>query len=381
MNKRDAKALTRVRYHSGQKLSASDLQLSSDRQASLRALHMRALHNTWGIALDFQVSLENDNSELLVQPGLAYDGFGQELILTSQKSFNLSGRNSESQTVLVVSKADIDAKFESALNFCEQEELHYDLEFSWREKNQVRLGRDIPLAELTFDGNEVFLDVGLRRYAKPMRRPKIESGTLKLSWDQWEPKIIENETVALKLKQPVDTSIAGFSTELPYYFAQIVDTTYQEGEATKQVFDLGKDGFIVPLLIIDFMEKTSTYFQTNRIGVGELPAERQHQFQISIYFLHQSKTFEEIYQIIRNRGPIQIAWTGIELNQGCSPSMRKNQVQLSMSYWHLVAQLQTKPETVAYLHRHAKDSLLPIRNQTAVGHTATSLNVEIKEGD
>ena len=46
----------RVTYRRGQRLEARDLHDDHRRDARLRELHVRHLHDTWGIALGFEVT-------------------------------------------------------------------------------------------------------------------------------------------------------------------------------------------------------------------------------------------------------------------------------------------------------------------------------------
>src|SRR5689334_14739644 len=94
MTTRGKVKIERMRYWQGQKLRARDFSDQVAGEAQLRWWHNRALHNTFGVREGFKLfSVEpGTNAQaaiepgvplatILVQPGLAYDGFGRELIL------------------------------------------------------------------------------------------------------------------------------------------------------------------------------------------------------------------------------------------------------------------------------------------------------------
>lgn len=68
----------RIRYFDGQLLTARDLRDDVAYEARMRGLHVRALHNTWGVALGLAVTVQNNNV-VKVSPGIAYDCRGREL--------------------------------------------------------------------------------------------------------------------------------------------------------------------------------------------------------------------------------------------------------------------------------------------------------------
>ena len=50
MRRSNAPNLQRIAYHEGQLLSARDLGDDAAYESRLRGLHVRGLHNTWGVA-------------------------------------------------------------------------------------------------------------------------------------------------------------------------------------------------------------------------------------------------------------------------------------------------------------------------------------------
>ena len=75
-------AADRVTYREGQRLTSRDLQDDRDGRARLRRLHVRHLHETWGIATGFDVQGAG-SSAVAVGPGYALDHFARDLVLSA----------------------------------------------------------------------------------------------------------------------------------------------------------------------------------------------------------------------------------------------------------------------------------------------------------
>jgi len=73
--------LDRVVFATGDRLLARELADADAREATLHAIHVRAVHRTWGVALGFSVAASADHRAVLVGPGLAYDPCGRALVL------------------------------------------------------------------------------------------------------------------------------------------------------------------------------------------------------------------------------------------------------------------------------------------------------------
>src|SRR5262245_48900407 len=72
----------RVTYREGQRLTARDLQDDHDRIVMLRRLHVRNLHETWGIATGFDVQAAGA-AAVAVGPGYALDIGARDLVLST----------------------------------------------------------------------------------------------------------------------------------------------------------------------------------------------------------------------------------------------------------------------------------------------------------
>jgi hypothetical protein len=103
--------LARVNYYDQQFLRLADLV---DEQAYHIAMHRR--HNlaahTWGIAYGLELAFDPDKNPV-VNPGLAIDGYGREIILLDTTPLDLDAfdqKNSDSLDLyLVYSQQEIDA--------------------------------------------------------------------------------------------------------------------------------------------------------------------------------------------------------------------------------------------------------------------------------
>src|SRR6185369_2413707 len=82
----------RVNYFEGKLLSADDFTAEQHYLIEKRYLHNRLLHGS-GIVSGLAVSLSSDQSApaVIVEPGIAVDRCGREMVLTSAVSLTLSG--------------------------------------------------------------------------------------------------------------------------------------------------------------------------------------------------------------------------------------------------------------------------------------------------
>ena len=81
--------LERVRFFTGKLLAAADLEQEQDYLLAHSRRHNRFLHG-WGIVTGLSVSTQGNNI-LTVEPGLALDCAGNELVLTDPTHFPLAG--------------------------------------------------------------------------------------------------------------------------------------------------------------------------------------------------------------------------------------------------------------------------------------------------
>jgi hypothetical protein len=218
----------RLRNDTGQRLSARDLQDEVDGQNWRRAVHVAALHDTWGIALGFEVTF--GEGEAIIGPGLAYDCFGREIILSHDR--NVPGPtappdNAEgTDPVVLVVRYDtnLDARRAQADAFpCTDTGGRPGREeplFRWSARGGVRLGLEVPLlaARMTAKGL-TDLDRRVRRYTRALVRPHIAAGSTEATqaWEVWED---QEREARFGVQTFVDTADAGFVGR-PYYLATV----------------------------------------------------------------------------------------------------------------------------------------------------------------
>ncbi len=79
---------SRIRHYLGERLTAGDMTEDSAYESWLRALHVRAVHDTWGVALGFELGW-SFSPEVPIGPGLAYDACAGEILLSEVTTLSL----------------------------------------------------------------------------------------------------------------------------------------------------------------------------------------------------------------------------------------------------------------------------------------------------
>jgi hypothetical protein len=188
--------LQRQRWAPDQLLRSRDLR---DQQATgdqLRWWHNRAVHEASGVASGLQVTLAGQ--AVAVEPGVAYDCFGQPLRLLTRRDKTvpkLPGRF----TLLARRTPSGDG----------------EPELVWRETRGLDRRDGVPLARLRYSGTTPQLEP-VPSAARPLAAPRLGWGSTPSDGTAWEPWRLRGTPVGLQVT--VDTSAAGFS-EVPCYFA------------------------------------------------------------------------------------------------------------------------------------------------------------------
>jgi hypothetical protein len=278
----DQIALQRLRYRQGQMLRSRDFRDQAAMEAQLRWWHNRALHEAFGIAegLGAELSGQPGHWSVTIGPGLAYDGFGCELIVTRAQAAPLpAGLTAGRFTLLVQFRATAASGHQHALaGAClpggcvsETPELH------WQASSSVTVRDGVPLAWVTAEhldqlptgttfpvsiSDRLRYDAGLKLLilmgamsstekesvlassadgpfqkavealfqhaqldataprVRPLARPRLASGTTRPGsggWEVWK-EVHQGQVIPLGLQVRVDTAAAGF-TQVPCYFA------------------------------------------------------------------------------------------------------------------------------------------------------------------
>jgi len=302
----------RITYRDGQLLTALDLRDEQRRHDRLRRLHVRYLHDTWGIALGFDVRKVGDNRTVVVGPGYAVDGIGRDILLAESLHITVP-------TILELTPVVLTMRYQEDAAFRDRPDLaalclsgglnprHERPLFAWRLPDEVRFGPEVPLVQVVVEAGVIQggLDGRVRRYTQPLVRPYIGWGMTepgRTGWHQWDDD--------LGLEVVVDTSEMGF-TRVPYYFATLQgDFGNRAGEApllrpdvwptgTHPTFFLGGWNFIT-----DAGRERFTYRIIGRgIGAPQL-------------LFHRAITASEA-----ESRQWTIAWVGLEPVSGCEPTL------------------------------------------------------------
>lgn len=150
----------RVTYRNGQRLDARDLRDDHWGSTRFRRLHVQHLHETWGIALGFEVTQLNDRrapvgtdgTAVVVGPGYAVDKLGRNLLLS--ESIQPALPKVSGRMVLTVGYRE-DSEFRALSDLptlCCDDGLNPRQErvrFAWRRPEKVRFGPEVPLVQLT----------------------------------------------------------------------------------------------------------------------------------------------------------------------------------------------------------------------------------------
>lgn len=216
----------RITYRQGQRLTARDLDDDDQgRDARLRRLHTRYLHDTWGIAMGFEISQASGGTEVQIGRGYAVDAVGRDILLAEDLPLRVPNQPGEQPFVLTMRYRE-DAVFRqrpdlAALCLSGGHDPRRERPvFTWRRPDEVRFGPEVPLVQVTAKDGVIQTDLDFRvqRKARPLVRPHM-------GWDTTEPgrtgwRVWRTGYRQLGLEVAVDTSEAGF-TRTPHYFATL----------------------------------------------------------------------------------------------------------------------------------------------------------------
>jgi hypothetical protein len=278
--------LERIRYWQGQRLRHTDLQRQLDSSEQLRWWHNR-VHDAYGVGEGLTVTLADDAAHVTVAPGVAYDAFGRELFLFSEKTVYFPDANGMAQYLI--------ASFQPPTGT--EPLIHWKPAAWFQVYDGAILARQTPGGELVTDGQKVRAD----------KRPYIGYGATipgNTAWEYWDKQtfpahlftdssevssVTTNIFTAKGLKLIVDTSAAGF-THIPRYFA-----TLQGTPSFEQIV------FLSRYFISDVSQARFTI----------------HVYPSSIYYYPIGSPFEVINAFVLylnafQNGGLWISWLGIE---------------------------------------------------------------------
>jgi hypothetical protein len=298
----------RITYRDGQLLTALDLSDEQRRHDRLRRLHVRYLHDTWGIALGFAVRMADDNRAVVVGPGYAVDGTGRDILLAEPLHVSVP-QVLDPVTVVLTVRYQEDAAFRgrpdlAALCLCGGLDPRHERPlFAWRLQDDVRFGPEVPLVQVVVGRGVILggLDTRVRRYTQPLVRPYIGWGVTEPGRTGWRPW--END---LGLEVVVDTAESGF-THVPYYFATL------QG-------DFGNRGGEDPLLPLNAWPTGTqpTFFLE---GWNFITGADRERFTYCIIGAQQLPFQRMIAPSEAEDRQWTVTWLGIEPVSGCEPAL------------------------------------------------------------
>jgi hypothetical protein len=259
--------MDRITYRDGQLLTARDLRDDKRRDDRLRWLHTRYLHDTWGIALGYEVQRCEGNDAVIVGPGYAVDSSGRDIVLAEAVRIAVPNVSGPAKLVLVARHSDSPfhrLRHNSYLR-CGGLDLRNDRPvLLWLQPGEVRFGQQVPLVSVTVVNLKIsgVLDFRVRHKARRLLRPHIGWGSTGPGRTGWKdgPDLGLN---IIRLQVTVDTSGAGF-TKTPFYFAAVEGhTSSWPGGSTQPRFLSNPLGFIT--------DAASDRFTYEVAQVGDLP--------------------------------------------------------------------------------------------------------------
>lgn len=216
----------RVTYRDGQLFTALDMQDDQTINSRMWELHTRYLHETWGIAIGFQISGNAGDSVVQVGPGYAVDLQGRPLVSSQTVQVPLPLIVGPDYRVLVIGYQS-DAAFRDQIGLdtlcvggspaTRQEQPT----FTWKLPDDVRMGADVPLIAVNVSkGTIVATDSRSRRYVQKLLRPYIATGATDQGSTQWNT--IQGAAPAgyTLFRTTIDTSDGAFN-DTPFYFPEL----------------------------------------------------------------------------------------------------------------------------------------------------------------
>lgn len=172
--------------------------------------HNRALHDSFGVAAGMDVALTTDATSVLVQPGVAYDRVGRELLLFAPRAVPVPAQLPMTLIARYRQHAAGQRTAEAGL--------------VWQPSAPASgepcgPAGGVPLATLDDDKGKLTVRAENRR-SRPLARPRIGYGSTPgdaTPWQVWD-YLSDQDRIPLGLQIVVDTSTAGF-TGVPCYFA------------------------------------------------------------------------------------------------------------------------------------------------------------------
>ncbi len=244
MNPLEGRKLKRVRYWAGQMVRSRDFREQMSDVAQHRWWHNRALHDAYGVYEGLEVtatSLYTAFKEVIVEPGVAYDCFGRELVVQQRRIIqlpsNLSLRPESGKTEFVLllqyDPQNVCGCGEETKGMCwPARATLLEGRFQWKLRDSVKLEDGVPLGMIRYTGSRgprletQFIPRSIRGLTMPLigHGATLPQSTIWAPWLALPPQNSAPGSRIIGLQTQVDTSGAGF-TDVPNYFAWIAGET------------------------------------------------------------------------------------------------------------------------------------------------------------
>ena len=286
MKRRPRAVPERIHWYEGSRLTRRDLADAIEHEARMLELHVRAVHDTFGIAFGLGVTLATGARSVVVQPGLAYGCRGASVLLHSPTTLAAppaSVGGTRFDLVLVAAQAR--GACAAAEIDCTGERIPARASLRWRAADDdehcdcdvpddaIDLGRFVRSSTGTLTGP----DNTRRRRVRGLVRPHVASGITAagaLTWAQGTSDLVAS----------IDTSAAGFTTT-PVYLVQIASPTPWTG------------GLVAPF-----------------VSVGQPSPTR---FNVHLSIAAKPPALVLLFAQIDLARELSIAWTGVESAADC----------------------------------------------------------------
>lgn len=220
--------LQRITWRDGQTLLSRDLHDDQHYGDSLRHLHIRYLHRTWGVVEGFQV-VALGSGAVLVGPGYALGINGRELLRPLAIRIAAPANIVASQTMYLVLSHGPYATCKTTpdlATLCTVGASAASIEqadLSWKSVTEVQPGNDILLGRVLIADGRIAsaFDSSIQRRAATLDLPRMWSDVTQQGQTGWT---LSPESQVSELRAVINTSDAGF-VATPAYFAQLTGTS------------------------------------------------------------------------------------------------------------------------------------------------------------
>lgn len=240
MSKPENRQLGRVRYTEGQMLLSADFQDIERVEAQRRWWHNRALHSAYGVYQGFDAQMvkgkAGQSQTVVVQPGVAYDCFGRELVLdcVARVSVPTNFASSEGTLTLLIRYQEMSCRqelnaYSSVCSMKSGAQSSGTIEFVWADGTRIPVREGVVLGTLTYYKFKIlrFVKFKMAPTGLPLARPNLATGSTVPGNTSWKPWDFQSQDANVKtiytelgVQTTIDTSAAGF-TDIPQYFAWI----------------------------------------------------------------------------------------------------------------------------------------------------------------